>query len=103
VCVCVCVCWVQYFNQILTVVLESLDDPNSSIRELSLSLIFEMLSNQVPSPQCSMMSSSVDFSFKLISCPSTCLHSAMQYKEEEKDPLVMSFHMDVSPFVYPDL
>ncbi|CAM6027387.1 unnamed protein product, partial [Sphagnum balticum] len=38
--------WSQYFNQILTVVLESLDDPNSSIRELSLSLIFEMLSNQ---------------------------------------------------------
>jgi CLIP-associating protein 1/2 len=32
--------WSQYFNQILTVVLESLDDPNSSIRELSLSLSF---------------------------------------------------------------
>jgi hypothetical protein len=31
------------------------------------------------------------------------LHSAMQCKEEEKDPHVMSFHMDVSPFVYPDL
>jgi hypothetical protein len=45
-----CVCCVQYFNQILTVVLESLDDPNSNIRELSLSLIFEMLSNQVSSP-----------------------------------------------------
>jgi CLIP-associating protein 1/2 len=42
--------WPQYFNQILTVVLESLDDPNSNIRELSLSLIFEMLSNQVSSP-----------------------------------------------------
>ncbi len=31
------------------------------------------------------------------------LHSAMQWKEEEKDPLVMSFHMDVSLFVYPNL
>jgi hypothetical protein len=31
------------------------------------------------------------------------LHSAMQRKEEEKDPLVMSFHMDVSLFVYPNL
>jgi hypothetical protein len=31
------------------------------------------------------------------------LHSALQCKEEEKDPLVMLFHMDVSLFVYPDL
>lgn len=37
----------QYFNQILTVVLEVLDDSDSSIRELSLSLIIEMLKNQV--------------------------------------------------------
>ncbi len=28
------------------------------------------------------------------------LHSAMQCKEKEKDPLVMLFYMDVSPFVY---
>lgn len=40
------VCW-QYFNQILTVVLEVLDDSDSTIRELSLSLIIEMLKNQV--------------------------------------------------------
>lgn len=41
------VVYVQYFNQILTVVLEVLDDFDSSIRELSLSLIIEMLKNQV--------------------------------------------------------
>ncbi|MED6132989.1 hypothetical protein PIB30_024066 [Stylosanthes scabra] len=38
--------WTTYFNQILTVVLEVLDDSDSSIRELSLSLIVEMLKNQ---------------------------------------------------------
>ncbi|KAK7345692.1 hypothetical protein VNO77_16302 [Canavalia gladiata] len=38
--------WTQYFNQILTVVLEVLDDSDSSIRELGLSLIVEMLKNQ---------------------------------------------------------
>lgn len=37
----------QYFNQILTVVLEVLDDSESSIRELALLLISEMLKNQV--------------------------------------------------------
>ncbi|KAF8402021.1 hypothetical protein HHK36_012972 [Tetracentron sinense] len=41
-----CSIWTKYFNQILTVVLEVLDDSNSSIRELSLSLIIEMLKNQ---------------------------------------------------------
>lgn len=39
--------YLQYFNQILTVVLEVLDDSDSSIRELALSLIIEMLKNQV--------------------------------------------------------
>ncbi|XP_061341424.1 CLIP-associated protein [Gastrolobium bilobum] len=38
--------WTKYFNQILTVVLEVLDDSDSSIRELALSLIVEMLKNQ---------------------------------------------------------
>lgn len=38
--------WSKYFNQILTVVLEVLDDSDSSIRELALSLIIEMLKNQ---------------------------------------------------------
>lgn len=38
--------WTKYFNQILTAVLEVLDDPDSSIRELALSLIVEMLNNQ---------------------------------------------------------
>ncbi|KAL3687778.1 hypothetical protein R1sor_014087 [Riccia sorocarpa] len=38
--------WAQYFNQILTVILESLDDPDSAVKELSLSVIYEMLSNQ---------------------------------------------------------
>ncbi|KAL3531151.1 hypothetical protein ACH5RR_010473 [Cinchona calisaya] len=38
--------WSKYFNQILTVVLEMLDDFDSSIRELALSLIVEMLKNQ---------------------------------------------------------
>lgn len=37
----------QYFNQILTTVLEVLDDADSSTRELALSLIAEMLNNQV--------------------------------------------------------
>ncbi|KAK9055667.1 hypothetical protein SSX86_026752 [Deinandra increscens subsp. villosa] len=38
--------WTKYFNQILMVVLDVLDDPDSSIRELALSLIAEMLKNQ---------------------------------------------------------
>ncbi|OVA02233.1 HEAT [Macleaya cordata] len=38
--------WMKYFNQILTVVLEVLDDIDSSIRELALSVIVEMLNNQ---------------------------------------------------------
>ncbi|XP_022727547.1 CLIP-associated protein-like [Durio zibethinus] len=38
--------WTKYFNQILTAVLEVLDDSDSSIRELALSLILEMLKNQ---------------------------------------------------------
>ncbi|XP_021643742.2 CLIP-associated protein isoform X2 [Hevea brasiliensis] len=38
--------WSKYFNQILTAVLEVLDDRESSIRELALSLIVEMLKNQ---------------------------------------------------------
>lgn len=38
--------WTKYFNQILTAVLEVLDDSDSSIRELALSLLVEMLKNQ---------------------------------------------------------
>ncbi|KAK7336949.1 hypothetical protein VNO77_17503 [Canavalia gladiata] len=38
--------WTKYFNQIFTVVLEVLDDSDSSVRELALSLIVEMLKNQ---------------------------------------------------------
>ncbi|GMI76168.1 CLIP-associated protein, CLIP-ASSOCIATED PROTEIN [Hibiscus trionum] len=38
--------WNKYFNQILTAALEVLDDSDSSIRELALSLIVEMLKNQ---------------------------------------------------------
>ncbi|KAL2344951.1 hypothetical protein Fmac_006236 [Flemingia macrophylla] len=38
--------WTKYFNQILTVVLEVLDDTDSSVKELALSLIVEMLKNQ---------------------------------------------------------
>ncbi|KAJ4956400.1 hypothetical protein NE237_013183 [Protea cynaroides] len=38
--------WTKYFNQILTVVFEVLDDSDSSIRELALSLIVQMLNNQ---------------------------------------------------------
>ncbi|KAK2986374.1 hypothetical protein RJ640_026638 [Escallonia rubra] len=38
--------WTKYFNQILTAVLEVLDDPDSPIRELALTLIVEMLKNQ---------------------------------------------------------
>ncbi|XP_062226123.1 CLIP-associated protein-like [Phragmites australis] len=38
--------WAKYFNQILTAVLEVLDDSDSSTRELALSLIAEMLNNQ---------------------------------------------------------
>ena len=37
----------QYYNQIITLVLEALDDPESSIRELAASAMFEMLKNQV--------------------------------------------------------
>ncbi|XP_030549432.1 CLIP-associated protein-like [Rhodamnia argentea] len=38
--------WTKYFNQILTIVLEVLDDSDSLIRELGLLLITEMLQNQ---------------------------------------------------------
>ncbi|XP_009799876.1 CLIP-associated protein [Nicotiana tabacum] len=38
--------WNKYFNQILTAVFEVLDDSESSLRELALSLIVEMLKNQ---------------------------------------------------------
>lgn len=38
--------WSKFFNQILTSVLEILDDPDSSVRELALSVIVEMLNNQ---------------------------------------------------------
>uniref|UniRef100_A0ACD5YMH7 Uncharacterized protein n=1 Tax=Avena sativa TaxID=4498 RepID=A0ACD5YMH7_AVESA len=38
--------WTKYFNQILTTVLEVLDDSDSSVRELSLSLVAKMLHNQ---------------------------------------------------------
>ncbi|VVA99804.1 unnamed protein product [Arabis nemorensis] len=38
--------WTKYFNQILTVVLEVLDDEDFSIRELALLLISEMLKSQ---------------------------------------------------------
>ena len=37
----------QYFNQILTVVLEVVDDKDFSVREVALSLISEMLKSQV--------------------------------------------------------
>ncbi|KAH9607642.1 hypothetical protein KSS87_014164 [Heliosperma pusillum] len=38
--------WSKYFNQILTAVLEVLDDSDTSVRELSLQLIAEMLKYQ---------------------------------------------------------
>ncbi|XP_051142810.1 CLIP-associated protein-like [Andrographis paniculata] len=38
--------WSKYFNQILTAVLEVLDDSDSSTREMALTLIAEMLKNQ---------------------------------------------------------
>ncbi|XP_020591401.1 CLIP-associated protein-like isoform X2 [Phalaenopsis equestris] len=38
--------WTKHFNQILTAVLELVGCPDSSIRELTLSLIAEMLTNQ---------------------------------------------------------
>ncbi|KAL9228289.1 hypothetical protein vseg_003884 [Gypsophila vaccaria] len=40
------VVWSKYFNQILTTVFEVLDDSDSSVRELALLLIAEMLKNQ---------------------------------------------------------
>lgn len=43
----VCVVMVQYFHQILTVVFESLDDSDATIRELALSVVSEMLRYQV--------------------------------------------------------
>ncbi|KAL0459327.1 UNVERIFIED_CONTAM: CLIP-associated protein [Sesamum latifolium] len=38
--------WSKYFNQILTAILEVLDDSDSTIRELALAVIVEMLKNQ---------------------------------------------------------
>ncbi|XP_028765579.1 CLIP-associated protein [Neltuma alba] len=38
--------WTKFFNQILTVVLEVLDDSDSPVRELALSVVAEMLKNQ---------------------------------------------------------
>ncbi|KAK0581454.1 hypothetical protein LWI29_013990 [Acer saccharum] len=46
--------WTKYFNQILTAVLEVLDDADSSIREVALSLINEMLKNQKDAMEDSM-------------------------------------------------
>ena len=37
----------QYYNQIITLVLEALDDPESTIRELAASAMLDMLKNQV--------------------------------------------------------
>ena len=49
--VCSCVCFVYLeFVFVLKVVLEVLDDSDSSVKELALSLIVEMLKNQVPTP-----------------------------------------------------
>lgn len=39
--------FLQYFNQILTAILEVLDDPDSSVKEHALLLISEMFRNQV--------------------------------------------------------
>ncbi|MBA0853509.1 hypothetical protein Goshw_018513 [Gossypium schwendimanii] len=55
--------WNKYFNQILTAILEVLDDSDSSIRELALSLIVEMLKNQV----CSYL-----FIFCFVMIPERC-------------------------------
>lgn len=61
--------YLQYFNQILTAVLEVLDDADSSVREVALSLINEMLKNQVCAyeyvrfPFCPMISLSKFFPF----------------------------------------
>ncbi|KAG0621726.1 hypothetical protein M758_3G044000 [Ceratodon purpureus] len=38
--------WSKYYNQIITLVLEALDDPESTIRELAASAMLEMLKNQ---------------------------------------------------------
>ncbi|KAL8137117.1 hypothetical protein V2J09_003118 [Rumex salicifolius] len=38
--------WTKYFNQILSAVLEALDDSESSVRESALSLMAQMLNNQ---------------------------------------------------------
>lgn len=38
--------WTKYFNQILTVILEVLDNYDASVRELALSLVTEMVKNQ---------------------------------------------------------
>lgn len=48
----ICWCWwmiiyLQYFNQILKAVLEVLDDPNSSTREVTLQLVTVMVNKQV--------------------------------------------------------
>lgn len=37
----------QYDNQLVALILDSLDDMESSIRELALSAVLEMLKNQV--------------------------------------------------------
>jgi len=37
----------QNYNQIITLVLEALDDPEATIRELAASVMLEMLKNQV--------------------------------------------------------
>ncbi|XLT08952.1 hypothetical protein HN51_054745 [Arachis hypogaea] len=58
----------QYFNQILTVVLEVLDDSDSSIRELTLSILVEMLKTQhCDVLVCLLVNSSPNFSkFRLV-------------------------------------
>ncbi|KAF8748083.1 hypothetical protein HU200_013062 [Digitaria exilis] len=41
--------WKKYFNQIFTTVIEVLDDVDSSVREISLLLVAEMVQNQIDS------------------------------------------------------
>jgi len=38
--------WSKFYNQIITLVLEALDDPEATIRELAASAMLEMLKNQ---------------------------------------------------------
>ncbi|XP_061359122.1 CLIP-associated protein-like [Gastrolobium bilobum] len=75
----------EYFNQILTVVLEVLDDSDSSIRELALSLTVEMLRNQKDA-----MGNSVEIVIEKLLCVTNDIDPKVSNEAEHCVTIVLS-------------